>query len=81
MLVFLALTERFDLVPAEFLVIPLNGHNVGCVGNPLGLGPPLLISRGDDFGNQLLPQLSKRSSMQMVKMRRMVRTRGQWRRI
>ena len=33
---FLALTERFDLVPAEFLVIPSNDHNVGGVGNPLG---------------------------------------------
>ena len=45
---FLALTERFDLVPAEFLVIPSNGHNVGGVANPLGLGPPPLRSPRDD---------------------------------
>lgn len=37
---FLALTERFDLVPAEFLVIPTNGTNVGGAGDSLGLGPP-----------------------------------------
>ena len=35
---FLALTERFDLVPAEFLVIPTDGHNVG-VGDLLGPPP------------------------------------------
>jgi hypothetical protein len=42
----LALTERFDLVPAEFLVIPTDGHNVGGIGD--SLGPPPSRSPRDD---------------------------------
>ena len=42
---FLALTERFDLVPAEFLVIPTDGHNVG-IGD--SLGPPPSRSPRDE---------------------------------
>lgn len=46
---FLALTERFDLVPAEFLVIPMDGSNVGGGGGEaLGLGhPPSRTARDD----------------------------------
>ena len=32
---FLSLTERFELVPAEFLVIPMDGHMIGGVGDSL----------------------------------------------
>ena len=34
---FLAMTERFELVPAGFLVIPMGGLNVGGIGDSLGL--------------------------------------------
>ena len=43
---FLALTERFELVPAEFLVIPMDGHNVGGAGD--SLGPPPSRSPRDE---------------------------------
>ena len=43
---FLALTERFELVPAEFLVIPMDGHNVGGIGD--SLGPPPSRSPRDE---------------------------------
>ena len=43
---FLALTERFELVPAEFLVIPTDGHNVGGIGD--SLGPPPSRSPRDE---------------------------------
>ena len=43
---FLALTERFELVPAEFLVIPTDGHSVGGVGD--SLGPPPSRSPRDE---------------------------------
>ena len=46
---FLALTERFDLVPAEFLVIPMDGSNVGGGGGEaLGLGQPPSRTARDD---------------------------------
>ena len=36
---FLALTERFELVPADFLVIPTDGHNVGGIEDSLEPSP------------------------------------------
>ena len=36
---FLDLTERFELVPAEFLIIPTDDHNVGGIGDSLGTAP------------------------------------------
>ena len=44
----LALTERFELVPAEFLVIPADGHNIGSTGDSLGLGRSSSISQRDE---------------------------------
>ena len=40
------MTERFELVPAEFLVIPMDGHNVGGIGD--SLGPPPSRSPRDE---------------------------------
>ena len=37
--IFSAVTERFDLVPAEFLVIPTDGQIVGGIGDLLGRPP------------------------------------------
>ena len=42
----MALTERFELVPAEFLVIPTDGHTVGGIGD--SLGPPPSRSPRDE---------------------------------
>ena len=44
--IFSALTEQFDLVPADFLVIPTDGHIVGSIGD--SLGPPPSRSPRDE---------------------------------
>ena len=75
---FRALTERFELIPAEILAIPTDSHNVGNVGDSLGPPPSrfpfILNSRWTiedvdyDFSeaeaNTVTDELASRSSLQ-----------------
>ena len=53
----MALTERFDLVPAEFLVIPTDGHIVGdSLGPPPSRSPRDEHRRSNEFDRGYLQQ-------------------------
>ena len=67
----MALTERFDLVPAEFLVIPTDGHSVGGMGD--SLGPPPSRSprdehrRSNEFDRGYQPQQQQQQQQQRTR--------------